>query len=53
MRAVKGMIVEKKIGNEVKKIASVLRCEDVNPKTTFQFYGKDYNWELFVKEKKN
>jgi hypothetical protein len=48
MRAVKGMVVEKKIGTATEYYASVIRCEEVPKKYNFEFYSKSYIWEEFV-----
>jgi hypothetical protein len=53
MRAVKGIVVQKKTKDSVIKYASVLRCEDLHPLSTFKYYNKEYMWQDFVEDKKD
>ena len=49
MRAIKGIVAQKKNKDSVvENYASVLRCEDLHPLSTFKYYNKEYMWQDFV-----
>jgi hypothetical protein len=52
IRAISGIRVEKKRDDNVQLFASVQRCEEIEPLSTFRFNNKDIKWMDFCEQKK-
>jgi hypothetical protein len=53
MRAINGIRVEKKKGSIIEYYASVMRCEDIEELSSFEFNGEEITWKDFCDMKKH